>query len=218
MIQPQKYNKKGIRKYPFFFALSLALPILLVCYTANMLELLILLAVIFGLTIWIYNRLISDRNLVLASWSDIDVQLKRRHDLVPQLVTTVKAYSDHEKATLQAVTELRASSQAAAHLPEKANIEAQIATAVHQLVVVAEDYPDLKADENFQQLQSELTEIENHVQYARRFYNGAVRIFNTRTQTFPHLLIAKPFNFKAAEYFEIDDKQQRSAPVVELEK
>lgn len=182
-----------------------------------MLETLIVIALFTAIIIWIYNRLISDRNLVLASWSDIDVQLKRRHDLVPQLVTTVKAYSDHEKATLQAVTELLTSSEAAAHLPEKANIEAQIASAVHQLVVVAEAYPDLKADKNFQQLQIELTGIEDHIQYARRFYNAAVRILNTRIQTFPHLLVAKPFNFREAEFFEVDDRQQRAAPAVELD-
>lgn len=181
-----------------------------------MLELLIVAVVLLAPSIWIYNRLIQDRNQVKAAWSDIDVQLKRRHDLVPQLVTTVKAYSSYEKATMEAVTELRTRSEAAAHLPEKARLEAEIESGIHKLIVLAEDYPDLKADSNFRQLQSELTTIEDHIQYARRFYNGSVRIYNTRVQSFPHLLIARPFRFQAAEFFEVDSSSERDAPKVEL--
>ncbi len=166
--------------------------------------------------VWIYNRLIKDRNQVLAAWSDIDVQLKRRHDLVPQLVTTVKAYADYEKATMTAVTELRARSEVASHLPEKAAIEDAMEKALHQLIVVAEDYPELKADENFRQLHEEPTEVEDHIQYARRFYNGSVRILNTRIQSFPHLLISRPLNFAPAEFFEVEDATQRISPSVEL--
>jgi len=180
-------------------------------------QLLLLLGVALAATIiQLYNRLVKDRNQVSAAWADIDVQLKRRHDLVPQLVTVVKAYADYEQATLLAVTELRSRSEAARHLPEKAACEEAIAAGVQKLVVLAEDYPELKADENFRKLQSELTEVEDYLQYARRFYNGAVRIFNTRVQSFPHLLVAGPLGFKAAEFFAVDDAQERSAPRVEI--
>lgn len=179
-------------------------------------ELLIGAGIVLVPSIWIYNRLIQDRNQVEAAWSDIDVQLMLRHDLVPQLVATVKAYSSYEKATMEAVTELRGRSEAAAHLPEKARLEAEMESGIHKLIVLAEDYPDLKADNNFRQLQKELTEVENHIQYARRFYNGAVRIYNTRVQSFPHLLIARPFRFQVAEFFEVAESGERVAPHVEL--
>ena len=181
-----------------------------------MLELLISIVIAVAAVIWIYNLLVKDRNQVLAAWSDIDVQLKRRHDLVPQLVTTVKAYANFEKATMTAVTELRTRSEAAAHLPEKAALETEMASAINRLIVIAEDYPDLKADHNFRQLHSELTEIEDHIQYSRRFYNGAVRIFNTRIQSFPHFLVARPFGFEVAEFFEVNDADERTTPTVEL--
>lgn len=182
-----------------------------------MFEALLVLALALAALVWIYNRLISARNQVLAAWSDIDVQLVRRHDLVPQLVETVKAYAAYEKATLLAVTALRARSAAATHLPEKAAIEAEMESALHKLIVVAEAYPDLQADSNFLQLQKDLIDIEDHIQYSRRFYNGAVRILNTLIQTFPHLLVARPFGFKAAEYFEVEEAQQRAAVRVELQ-
>ncbi len=180
-----------------------------------MIELLSIVVLVGFVVVLLYNGMVGDRNQVLAAWSDIDVQLKRRHDLVPQLVTTVKAYADHEKATLAAVTELRARSEAAAHLPIKAAVEAEIEVAVHRLIAVAEAYPDLKANTNFLQLQRDLVEIEDHIQYARRFYNGAVRIFNTGIQRFPQLLIAQLSGFRAAEYFEVDDAA-RTATRVEL--
>jgi len=181
-----------------------------------MTELYIALAVLIIATIWIYNLLVKERNQVLAAWSDIDVQLKRRHELIPQLVTTVKAYADFEKATMTAVTELRSRSRAESHLPQKSAIEMAMGSAIGQLMVIAEDYPDLKADGNFRQLQTELTEIEDHVQYARRFYNGAVRIFNTRIETFPNFIIARIFNFKIAEYFEVSSDDERKASVIKL--
>ena len=181
-----------------------------------MTELFIVIVVLIIATIWIYNLLVKDRNQVLAAWSDIDVQLKRRHELIPQLVTTVKAYADFEKATMTAVTELRLRSKAETHLPEKSALETAMASAVGQLIIVAEDYPELKADSNFRQLQSELTEIEDHVQYSRRFYNGAVRIFNTRIETFPNFFIARLFKFKVAEFFEVNGSDERLAPAVEL--
>jgi LemA protein len=177
-------------------------------------------SVILGLTlvagIWIYNLLVRDRNQVRAAWSDIDVQLKRRHELVPRLVACVKAYADHEKATLVAVTELRRQSLEMDHLPQKAAVEDAMAEGLHRLVVLAEAYPVLRADANFRQLQSELTDTEDQIQYARRFYNGAVRIFNTRIQSFPQLLLARPLGFHPAEYFDIGDPDARATPRVEL--
>lgn len=181
-----------------------------------MIELTILLALVVAAGIWIYNRLVRDRNQVRAAWSDIDVQLKRRHELVPRLVSCVKAYANYEKATLVAVTELRKQSIATSELPKKAAIEDAMQAGLHQLIVVAEEYPDLKADDNFRQLQSDLTDTEDQIQYARRFYNGAVRQFNTRTQSFPHLLLARPLGFTPADFFDIGDEVSRLSPAVEL--
>ncbi|MEX0901854.1 MAG: LemA family protein [Pseudohongiellaceae bacterium] len=179
-------------------------------------ELLIVLAVLLVAAIWLYNTLVRDRNQVRAAWSDIDVQLKRRHDLVPALVSTVRAYSDYEKATMSAVTELRTRSEAAARLADKAAMEAQIEQGLHRLIAVAEAYPDLKADQNFRQLQTQLSETEDHLQYARRFYNGAVRILNTRIQSFPYLLIAQPLGFRSAEFFQVDNEKERHSPKIEV--
>ena len=176
----------------------------------------IVLGLLGGTVIWIYNRLVKDRNQVQNAWSDTDVQLKRRHDLVPQLVTAVKAYAEYEKATLTAVTELRSRSEATEHLPEKAAVEDAMEAGIHRLVAIAEDYPDLKADANFMKLQQDLTDVEDYLQYARRFYNGSVRILNTRIESFPHLLIARRLGFETAEFFEADDAA-RIAPQVALD-
>ena len=171
-------------------------------------------AVVWGA--WAYNRLIRDRNRVAAAWSDIDVQLLRRHDLVPRLVDAVRAYADYERATLTALTELRARSVAAGRLADKARLEDEVEAGLHRLIALAEDYPDLKADKNFLQLQRDLVEVEDHLQYARRYYNGAVRIYNTRLDTVPDLLIARPFGFSPREFFEVPGREVRAAPAVEL--
>tara|TARA_R110001599_G_scaffold353821_1_gene599109 strand:+ start:28431 stop:28982 length:552 start_codon:yes stop_codon:yes gene_type:complete len=181
-----------------------------------MIELAIVFVTLFAASIWIYNLLVKDRNQVSAAWSDIDVQLKRRHELVPRLVSCVKAYADYEKATLTAVTELRKQSLVTSHLPQKAAIEDAMAAGLQQLVVLAENYPNLKADQNFRQLQAELTDTEDQIQYARRFYNGAVRQFNTRIQSFPQMLLARPLGFSAADFFEIEDGTEKHTPIVEL--
>ncbi|MDH3945281.1 MAG: LemA family protein [Chromatiales bacterium] len=170
-------------------------------------------AVIVG-AILVFNRLVRERNRVRAAWSDIDVQLTRRHDLIPQLVEAVKAYSDYEKATLLAVTELRGRSEGAQRLVDKAELEDQIEAGLHRLIALAESYPDLKASENFLELQRDLTEVEDHLQYARRFYNGAVRIYNTRLDTFPDLLVARPMRFRPAEFFEAAGTDVRATPRV----
>ncbi|MEZ5490660.1 MAG: LemA family protein [Gammaproteobacteria bacterium] len=176
----------------------------------------LILIVLLAASAWIYNRLVRDRNRVLAAWSDIDVQLKRRYDLVPKLVDAVKAYAAYEKATLEAVTQMRAKSEGASHLPDKAVIEKAMERTVERLLLVAEAYPELKADQNFQQLQEQLTEVEDHIQYARRYYNGAVRLLNTRIQSVPHLLLARPLGFEPAEYFAIENSGERQAPRAEL--
>jgi LemA protein len=172
-----------------------------------------------GLVLWgvlIFNRLVRDRNQVRSAWSDIDVQLTRRHDLVPQLVDAVRAYANYERATLSAVTELRTRAEAAGSLRDKARLEDEMQAGLHRLIALAESYPELKADGNFLQLQRDLVETEDHLQYARRFYNGAVRIYNTRIESFPEMLVAKPFAFSPAEFFAVDDAEVRAAPRVGL--
>ncbi len=179
----------------------------------------IFLIALGSLAVWgvlIFNGLVRDRNRVRSAWSDIDVQLTRRHDLVPRLVEAVTAYASYEKATLTAVTELRARSERAERLGDKARYEEEIEKSLHRLVALAEDYPDLKADENFRDLQTQLVEVEDHLQYARRFYNGAVRIYNTRIETFPDMLVAGPFRFSPAEFFQPDSNEVRAAPRVAI--
>lgn len=182
-----------------------------------MIELGAILLLLAVAAIWIYNRLVRDRNQVSAAWSDIDVQLKRRHELVPALVSCVKAYADYERATLIAVTELRKQSEAASQLPRKAALEDAMQAGLQQIIAVAEDYPELQADENFRQLQADLTDTEDQIQYARRFYNGAVRQYNTRIQSFPQLLLARPLGFVAADFFEVEDEGARLNPTVSLD-
>lgn len=179
----------------------------------------IVLVLLAALLLWgvlIYNRLVRERNQVRSAWSDIDVQLTRRHDLVPQLVEAVKAYAGYERATLTAVTELRARAAAAGSLRDKARLEDEMEAGLHRLIALAESYPELKADGNFLQLQRDLVEVEDHLQYARRFYNGVVRIYNTRIESVPDMLVAQPFRFAPAEFFAVDDAEVRAAPRVAL--
>lgn len=171
------------------------------------------LALLLAAAVWIYNRLVGDRNQVKNAWSDIDVQLARRHDLVPRLVSAVKAYADYEQATMKAVTELRSKSVAAERLADRAALEDAMETGLHRLIAVQEAYPELKADQNFRSLQGSLTEVEDHLQYARRFYNGSVRILNTRIESFPHMLLAGPLGFRPAEYFEADEAARANVSV-----
>jgi LemA protein len=175
----------------------------------------ICLAALTGWGIWIFNRLVRERNQVRAAWSDIDVQLTRRHDLVPRLVEAVKAYAGYERATLTAVTELRSRAEAARRLPDKARLEDAMEVELRKLIALAEAYPDLKANENFLQLQRELVETEDFLQYARRFYNGAVRIYNTRIETFPDMYVARPFGFRPSEFFDADNVA-RAVPQIRM--
>ena len=156
---------------------------------------------------YIYNRLVINKNTVLTSWSDIDVQLKRRHDLIPKLVDVVKQYANFETETLETITELRDKSIYIDKVKEKSEVEYAIGKGLHRLFVLAEAYPDLKTDQSFLDLHYNLTEIENTIQHARRYYNSAVRKLNTRVGTFPDLYIARFFNFTPAEYFEFGKDQ-----------
>lgn len=158
--------------------------------------------------ILLFNRLVADRNQARAAWSDIDVQLTRRHDLTPQLVTAVQAYADYERATLATVTELRTRAGAAVALADRARLEDELGQQIERLLALAERYPDLKASANFLQLQRDLVAIEDHLQYARRFYNGAVRQLNTRIERFPDLLVARLSGFSRMQFFEANAAQR----------
>lgn len=167
----------------------------------------ILLVLLTALLIWgvlIYNKLISDKNRVMQAWSDIDVQLKRRHELIPKLVDAVNAYAHYERSTLDEITRLRTNAEETDAIEEKAPIEQAIGARLHTLFAVAEAYPELKANTQFLELLRQLTEVENQIQYARRFYNGAVRNLNVRIDSFPDLLVARLFLFIPANFFELE--------------
>lgn len=166
--------------------------------------------------ILIYNGLVRARNTVDESWSGIDVQLKRRHDLVGNLIETVKGYATHEREALQNATEARAGAVAASGPMAAARAEQALTAPVGRLFAVAEAYPDLKASENFRQLQTELSALEDDIAASRSIYNGNARIYNDRIQSFPGLLVAKPFGFAAREYFELEGAGEAAAPEVKL--
>jgi LemA protein len=161
----------------------------------------------------IYNRLVRRRNLVHEGWSGIDVQLKRRTELVPNLVETVKAYAAHERGLFEEVTARRASSLAAHDVMEQAAAERALTGALGRLFAVAEAYPELKANENFLKLQHQLAEIEDQLQMARRYYNGTVRDLNIGIQSVPDMLVARPFGFREEPFFDLDDGDA-AAPTV----
>lgn len=180
---------------------------------------LVLLGIIILWVIATYNSLIKMRNRVAEAWSDIDVQLKRRYDLIPNLIETVKGYAAHEKTVLQNVTEARTRAMAAeakGDVRGAAQAENMLADALKSLFAVAENYPNLKANENFLELQRDLRDTEDKIQAARRFYNGNVRDFNIKQETFPSNLIAATFAFKKAEFFEIGEAAEREAPKVKF--
>lgn len=163
-----------------------------------------------------YNQFVRLRALVREGWSGIDVQLKRRSDLIPNLVSTVKGYKLHEDKVLTEVTELRAQTLAAKNPEERGRLEGALSGALANLFAVAEDYPDLKASANFIELQSQLGEIEDHVQVSRRYYNGTVRNNNILVASFPSNIIAKVFKFIRAEFFQLDDPGDRAVPEVQF--
>ncbi|MEX2274963.1 MAG: LemA family protein [Actinomycetota bacterium] len=163
-----------------------------------------------------YNRFVSQRNLIKDAWSNISTELQRRYDLIPNLVETVKGYAQHEQGTFEAVTKARAAATAATGSPEaQAAAEGPLIAALRQLLAVAEAYPDLKANENFLALQSELANTEDRLQTSRRFYNANVRQYNERVQSVPSNVIANMFKFQAEEYFEVEDSiRDAGAPQV----
>ena len=173
---------------------------------------LIVLAVI--LAVWLYNRLVRNRNLVNEAWAGIDVQLQKRAELVPNLVQTVKGYAKHESSVFEEVAQIRSTGETP--VDERARQETALSRSLGHLFALAEDYPDLKASEGYQQLHSSLVEIENHLQFARRYYNGAVRDNNNLVESFPSNIIAGTFKFKQAEFFEIELASKRNAPDVDL--
>ena len=177
----------------------------------------LLIAVLVAVAVIVlYNRLIKSRNRVNTAWSDVDVQLQRRHDLIPRLVTAVDQYASYEKATLEAVSELRSQALNAAGVTQRGEVEEALSSGVNRLIALAEDYPDLKANENFLALQRELVETENYLQFARRYYNGSVRDFNTMTESVPSNLVAAGFGFKPREFFQKSSDDVANVPLVNL--
>jgi LemA protein len=166
----------------------------------------------------IYNRLVKNKNMVQEGWSGIDVQLKRRANLIPNLIETVKGYMSHERDVLENVTALRTRSLAAGAPGEQGAAEGLLGAALGKLFAVAESYPELKANENFTELHASLDDAEEQIQLARRYYNGAVRNLNILIESFPSNLIANAFSFGLAEYFELDDETARVVPKVSFEK
>jgi LemA protein len=175
----------------------------------------ILIALILVWLIAVYNDLIKSRNRVDEAWSDIDVQLKRRYDLIPNLVETVKGYAGHENQVFTKVTEARSQAMQAKGIEEKGKAEDILSGTLKSLFAVAESYPDLKASTNFLQLQDELSDTENKIQASRRFYNGNVRDFNTKIQVFPNNMIAGMLGFKKYEFFQIGE-EEKAAPQVKF--
>ena len=179
--------------------------------------LIIIIAALGVVVVVLYNRLVRSRNRVRTAWSDIDVQLQRRHDLIPQLVEAVDAYAKFEKATLEAVTELRAEAMRVVDVDARGEAEQALSEGVSRLLVLAEDYPDLKASKNFLKLQSQLVETENYLQFARRYYNGSVRDYNTMTETVPSNLVASVFGFGPREFFQKTADEAANVPLVRLD-
>jgi LemA protein len=174
----------------------------------------VLLVVVALLLVGLYNRLVRARNRVDNSWAQVEVQLKRRWDLIPNLVESVKGYAAHERETFEAVTRARAAAQNAQGPAEAAQAEGILSQALGRLFAVAEAYPELRATENFQQLQAQLSDTENKVAVSRQVYNDTVLTYHNAIQTFPGSLFAGPFGFTTREFFEVEDVAQREAPKV----
>jgi LemA protein len=176
----------------------------------------VLLVLVALLLVGLYNRLVRLRNRVDNAWAQVEVQLKRRWDLIPNLVETVKGYAAHERGVFEAVTEARARAQQAQSPAEAAQAEGILSQALGRLFAVAEAYPELRATENFQELQAQLSETEDKVAVSRQVYNDTVLTYHNAIQTFPGALFAGPFGFTMREFFEVEDEAQRDAPVVDF--
>ena len=180
----------------------------------------IVLAVAAVLVLWVvgaYNRFVTLATRVKEAWADIDVQLKRRYDLIPNLVETVKGYATHEAGTLEKVTEMRTRAMSATTPHEKEAAENMLSGALKSLFAVSENYPNLKANENFVELQRELSDTENKIQAARRFYNGVVMELNTKVQSFPSNLIANIFGFNISDFFQLGENEQAAKEPVKVQ-
>lgn len=164
--------------------------------------------------IGMYNSLVRFRNQVDNAWSQIDVQLKRRHDLIPNLVETAKGYMEHERGTFEAITEARSKAMGANNVADAGKAEGALTEALSKFMLVVENYPDLKANQNFLSLQETLTSTENKIAFARQGYNDQVLFFNNKIQVFPSNVIANTFNFKTRDFFEIEDAAEREVPKV----
>jgi LemA protein len=174
----------------------------------------LVIAVFGGFFVGMYNSLVRLRNRVKNAWSQIDVQLKRRHDLIPNLVETAKGYMKHERETLEGITQARSKAMGAGSVGEKSTAERDLSGAMSKFFLVVENYPDLKANQNFLALQEELTSTENKIAFARQSYNDQVLFFNNKIQVFPSNIVAGMFNFKSEEFFEVEEKAQKEVPKV----
>ena len=176
----------------------------------------IIVGIVVLVILWLmftYNRFITFINRAKEAWADIDVQLKRRYDLIPNLVNTVKGYATHEKGTFEKITQARTAAMGATNINDKATAENNLAGALKSVFAIAEAYPDLKANQNFLDLQNQLTDTEDKIQAARRFYNGNVRDLNTSLEVFPGNVIAGAFHFSKMEFFNLDGSDAERAPV-----
>lgn len=176
-----------------------------------------IVAVLVVAVIGIYNSLVTSRNRVEEAWADIDTQLQRRHNLIPNLIETVKGYAKHESGVLKEVTEARSKAINAGTVEEQGKAENMLQETLKSLFAVAESYPDLKANQNFAKLQDELTDTENKVQASRRFYNGNVRDYNIKIEVFPNNVLVGVFGFKQKDLFDIDDENVRKSPKVNFD-
>ena len=178
--------------------------------------LLAIVLVVFLLVVALYNRLVRYRNRVDNAWAQIEVQLKRRWDLIPNLVESVKGYAAHERGTFEEVTAARTRAQQASGVAEQAQAENMLTAAIGRLFAVAEAYPELRASENFQQLQTQLEETESKIAVSRQIYNDSVLTYNNSIQTFPGVVFAGPFGFTTREFFEVAEEAQREPPRVDF--
>ncbi len=180
----------------------------------TLIVLIVIIAVIALFLISIYNSLVKLRNQVKNAWSQIDVQLKRRHDLIPNLIETVKGYMTHERDTLENITKARSQAVAAEGVGDKAKAEGELTSALGKFNLVVENYPDLKANQNFLSLQEELTSTENKISFSRQNYNDQVLFYNNKIQMFPSNIVAGMFKFNEEEFFEIEDEKEKEVPKV----
>ena len=175
-------------------------------------------ALIVGFGIWTFNRLIQLRQLADNAWADIDVQLKRRHDLIPSVVAVVKGHAGYERGTLEAVVEARNRAVQATGPAAKADAETPVAGSLQRIFAIAEAYPELRAAESFRELQVTLSDVEDHLQNARRYYNAVVRDYNTMLRQFPQSMVAGVMRMQPREFFELENAAEAKAPVVDLKK